>query len=109
MCPDSFEGEAVVSCPCFASFCQGRHKLALVLSGRRDPAAQDSNRHTDPPTQPLAAPGPSELLEPPRIGRTPRCVHIAAGHAQTAAAVAGSEAFADGAATDFVVEICAAD
>ena len=108
MCPDSFEGEAGVSCPCFASSFQGRHKLALVLSGRQDPAGPDSN-HTDPPTPPLAAPVPSELPEPPRIGRTPRCGHTAAGRAQTAAAVAASEAFAGGAATDFVVEMCAAD
>ena len=108
MCPDSFEGEAGVSCPCFASSCQGRHKLALALSGRRDPAGPDNN-HTDPPTPALAAPGPLELLEPPRIVRTPRCGHTAAVHAQTVAAAAGSEAFADGAATGFVVEICAAD
>ena len=83
--------------------------LALALSGRQDPAAPDSNRHTDPPTPPPGAPAPSELLAPPRIGRTPRCGHIAAARAQTAAAVAGSGAAADGAATDFVVEICAAD
>ena len=82
--------------------------MALALSGQRDPAGPDNN-HTDPPTPPLAAPGPSELLAPPRIVRTPRCVHTAAVHAQTAAAAAGSEAAADGAATDFVVEICAAD
>ena len=82
--------------------------MALALSGRRDPAGPDNN-HTDPPTPPLAAPGPSELLAPPRIVRTPRCVRTAAVHAQTAAAVAGSEAAADGAATDFVVEICAVD
>ena len=82
--------------------------MALVLSGRRDPAGRDDN-HTDPPTQALAAPGPSELLAPPRIVRTPRCVHTAAVRAQTVAAAAGSEAFAGGAATDFVVEICAAD
>jgi len=108
VCPDSFEGEAGVSLPCFAASCQGRHKLALVLSERRDPAARDSNR-TDPPTQALAALVPLELLAPPRIVRTPRCGHIAAVHAQAAAAAAGSEAFADGAATDFVLGICAAD
>ena len=82
--------------------------MALALSGQQDPAGPDSN-HKDPPTLPLAAPGPSELLMPPRIVHTPRCVHTAAVHAQTAAAAAVSEAAADGAAADFVVEICAAD
>ena len=96
-------------CPCSVASCQGRHRLVLAPSERQDPSVPDSKNRTDPPVLALAVLGPLGKLGRPHTGRTPRCVRTAAVRAQTVAAAAGSEAFAGGAATDFVVEICAAD